>query len=57
MAIAANGIVVVGMRQNPFPKKACKLLDEKGCELGVLQGPAVWNSPDGYAVIDALLGA
>jgi thiol-disulfide isomerase/thioredoxin len=33
------------------------LLDEKGCELGVLQGPAVWNSPDGHAVIDALLGA
>src|SRR5437868_2101226 len=27
-AIAANDIVVVGMRQNPFPKKARKLLDE-----------------------------
>jgi glutaredoxin-related protein len=26
-AIAGNAIVVVGMRQNPFPKKACKLLD------------------------------
>jgi thiol-disulfide isomerase/thioredoxin len=33
------------------------LLDEKGCELGVLQGPAEWDSPDGHAVIDALLGA
>ena len=32
------------------------LLDEKGCELGVLQGPADWDSPDGHAVIDALLG-
>jgi len=32
------------------------LLDEKGCELGVLQGPAEWDSPDGHAVIDALLG-
>ena len=32
------------------------LLDEKGCELAVLQGPAEWNSPDGRAVIDALLG-
>lgn len=31
------------------------LLDEKGCELGVLQGPAEWDSPDGKAVIDALL--
>ncbi|RYH11049.1 MAG: TlpA family protein disulfide reductase [Alphaproteobacteria bacterium] len=31
------------------------LLDEKGCELGVLQGPAEWDSPDGRAVIDALL--
>jgi glutaredoxin-related protein len=29
-AIAANEIVVVGMRQNPFPKKARKLLDEAG---------------------------
>ena len=27
-AVAANQIVVVGMRQNPFPKKARKLLDE-----------------------------
>ena len=25
-AVAANDIVVVGMRQNPFPKKARKLL-------------------------------
>src|SRR5947208_11500527 len=29
-ALAANQIVVVGMRQNPFPKKARKLLDEAG---------------------------
>lgn len=29
-AIAANEIVVVGMRQNPFPKKARKLLDSVG---------------------------
>src|SRR2546421_11404194 len=29
-AIAANEIVVVGMRQNPFPKKARKLLDAAG---------------------------
>jgi glutaredoxin-related protein len=29
-AIAANQIVVVGMRQNPFPKKARKLLDDAG---------------------------
>jgi monothiol glutaredoxin len=29
-AIAANEIVVVGMRQNPFPKKARKLLDGAG---------------------------
>ena len=27
-AIAANEIVIVGMRQNPFPKKARKLLDD-----------------------------
>jgi monothiol glutaredoxin len=29
-AIAANEIVVVGMRQNPFPRKARRLLDEAG---------------------------
>ena len=29
-AIAANEIVVVGMKQNPFPKKARKLLDDAG---------------------------
>ena len=33
------------------------LLDEKGCELAVLQGPASWDSPDGHNVIEALLGA
>lgn len=35
---------------------ATVLLDEKGCELAVLQGPATWNSADGHRVIDALLG-
>ncbi len=30
------------------------LLDKKGCEIGVLQGPAVWDSPDGARVIAAL---
>lgn len=30
------------------------LLDKKGCEIGVLQGPAVWDSPDGTKVIRAL---
>lgn len=36
---------------------ATLLLDEKGCELAVLQGPAEWDSPDGHNVIDALIGA
>jgi thiol-disulfide isomerase/thioredoxin len=30
------------------------LLDKKGCEIGVLQGPAAWDSPDGKNVVDAL---
>ncbi len=30
------------------------LIDAKGCELAVLQGPAEWNSPDGTRVIEAL---
>ena len=29
-AVAANRIVVVGMRQNPFPKKARRLLEAAG---------------------------
>ncbi len=29
-AVASNDIVVVGMRQNPFPKKARRLLDAAG---------------------------
>jgi thiol-disulfide isomerase/thioredoxin len=36
---------------------ATLLLDEKGCELAVLQGPAEWDSPDGKVVIDALIGS
>jgi monothiol glutaredoxin len=27
-AVNANDVVVVGMRMNPFPKKACKALDQ-----------------------------
>ena len=29
-ALAANAVVVVGMAQNPFPRKACKLLEGAG---------------------------
>ncbi len=36
---------------------ATLLLDDKGCELGVLQGPAEWDTPDGHKVIDTLIGA
>jgi thiol-disulfide isomerase/thioredoxin len=34
---------------------ATLVLDENGCELGVLQGPAHWDTPDGEAVIERLL--
>ena len=34
---------------------ATLLLDEAGCELAVLQGPAAWDTPDGHKVIEALL--
>lgn len=34
---------------------ATLLVDEKGCELAVLQGPAEWNTPDGENVVEALL--
>jgi monothiol glutaredoxin len=36
-AVAANEIVVVGMRMNPFPKKARKLLDAAGLEYQYLE--------------------
>ncbi len=35
---------------------ATLLLDPEGCELAVLQGPAEWHSPDGKAVVEALIG-
>jgi len=34
---------------------ATLLLDETGCEIAVLQGPAEWATPDGERVIAALL--
>ena len=36
---------------------ATLLLDGKGCEIGVLQGPAEWDTPDGHNVIEALLAS
>jgi glutaredoxin-related protein len=36
-AVAANDIVVVGMAQNPFPKKARKILDAAGLPYKYLQ--------------------
>lgn len=35
---------------------ATLVLDAEGCELGVLQGPAEWQTPDGRAVVEALIG-
>ena len=34
---------------------ATLLLDEEGCELAVLQGPAEWHTPDGERVVEALI--
>ena len=36
-AIAVNDMVVVGMKQDPFPKKACKALDEAGPKYAYLE--------------------
>ncbi len=36
-AIKSNPVVVVGMGQNPFPKKARKLLDSKGIAFKYLE--------------------
>ena len=35
---------------------ASVLVDEKGCELAVLQGPAEWDSPDGHSLVETFLG-
>lgn len=35
--VAADAVVVVGMRQNPFPKKACKELDAIGAPYRYLE--------------------
>lgn len=35
---------------------ASVLVDEKGCELAVLQGPAEWDSPDGHRLIETFVG-
>ena len=34
---------------------ATLLLDDKGCELAVLQGPAEWDTSDGHKVVEALI--
>jgi monothiol glutaredoxin len=36
-AIAANAVVVVGMRQNPFPRRARKMLDAAGIPYAYLE--------------------
>jgi thiol-disulfide isomerase/thioredoxin len=32
------------------------LVDPKGCRIGVVEGPAEWDSPDARALIDAAIG-
>lgn len=34
---------------------ATLLIDEEGCEIAVLQGPAHWDSEDGYRVVETFL--
>lgn len=36
-AVASDDVVVVGMRQNPFPKKVRKALDEAGVKYTYLE--------------------
>ncbi len=42
-AVAANDVVVVGMKQNPFPKKARKALDAAGLPYKYLEYGNYWN--------------
>ena len=43
-AIAGNPVVVVGMAQNPMPKKACKALDETGIAYHYLEYGNYFNN-------------
>jgi len=43
-AIAAHNVVVVGMSQNPMPKKARKLLDQAGIAHHYLEYGSYFNS-------------
>lgn len=36
-AVEKNAVVVVGMSQNPHPRKACKLLEQKGVPFEYLE--------------------
>jgi monothiol glutaredoxin len=42
-AVSANDVVVVGMKQNPFPKKARKALDAAGLPYKYLEYGNYWN--------------
>ena len=42
-AVANNDVVVVGMAQNPFPKKARKALTEKGVPFKYLEYGSYWS--------------
>lgn len=43
-AIAKHPVVVVGMRLNPFPKKACKALDGAGVAYQYLEYGSYFNT-------------
>ena len=43
-AVAANDVVVIGMRQNPMPRRARKALDSKGIAYKYLQYGSYLNT-------------
>ena len=43
-AVAANPVVVIGMKQNPFPGKAIKLLEARGLAFKYLQYGSYFGS-------------
>jgi monothiol glutaredoxin len=45
-AVAANGIVVVGMRGNPFPRRARRLLDAAGLPYAYLEYGGYFSPKD-----------
>jgi hypothetical protein len=47
---------VAALAQGSRPADAVSLIGADGCEIGVMAGPAEWDSPEALAVVKAAIG-